>query len=110
VPSRREVHPEHPFALPELSFGRDEGRGRIARLGDHESRIDGRIEDVREREQEAVDLHDLGARDVDSPLPFGLNESQRDPLPDVLHAMESRRYDPAIVWSDLCWSTSTAHS
>jgi hypothetical protein len=90
MPSYGDVHPEHSVAFPESGFGRGEGSRRIARLGDHEGRVDGRIGDVGEREQEAIDLHDLGARDVGSPLPFGLRESQRDPLPDILHASKCR--------------------
>ena len=40
-----------------------------------------RVGDVGEREQQPVDLHDLGAVDVRPALPLGLREPERDPLP-----------------------------
>ncbi|MGZ5214492.1 MAG: HAD-IB family phosphatase [Actinomycetota bacterium] len=53
--------------------------------------------DVREGEQQAVDLLYLRPLDVRAALSFGLHGSQRDPFAHVLHAAESRRYPAPML-------------
>jgi hypothetical protein len=99
VPTSGNVPPGNPVAVAGSGLGFDETRRWIVRGLRYEGRVDGRVGDAREREEEPVHLHHLGARDVGAPLPLRLDQAQRDPLPNLRHPTEladgfPRRPDP----------------